>query len=227
MDDMLRGRQPRMATFYREMRLRLGLLVDDDGSPTGGEWSFDQQNRRPPPKSRDLGAPPPWLPPAADPLDVALRKEFAGLPETGAGGERVMAATAEPTVPCNNDLLAGNFIDEGPQIRLIDYEYSGNNEASFELGNIWSESTLPDELLEVLVHSYWEGVSSQELAAKVARARLWGLMSKYGWTLWASISASISPIDFDYWGWGMEKYERAVAEFDGGEFERFVGVLTH
>lgn len=137
-----------------------------------------------------------------------------------------MAASPEPTVPCNNDLLAGNFIDEGPRIRLIDYEYSGNNEASFELGNIWSESTLPDELLEVLVHSYWTGLSSQELAAKVARARLWGLMSKYGWTLWASISASISPIDFDYWGWGMEKYERAVAEFDGPELGNLLDVLT-
>lgn len=137
-----------------------------------------------------------------------------------------MAQSPEPTVPCNNDLLAGNFIDEGPRIRLIDYEYSGNNEASFELGNIWSESTLPDELLEVLVHSYWEGLSAQELAAKVARARLWGLMSKYGWTLWASISASISPIDFDYWGWGMEKYDRAVAEFDGPEIDRLLDVLT-
>ena len=137
-----------------------------------------------------------------------------------------MAASPEPTVPCNNDLLAGNFIDEGPRIRLIDYEYSGNNEASFELGNIWSESTLPDELLEVLVHSYWKDLSSQELAAKVARARLWGLMSKYGWTLWASISASISPIDFDYWGWGMEKYERAMAEFDGPELGNLLDVLT-
>jgi thiamine kinase-like enzyme len=140
---------------------------------------------------------------------------------------RVMAASPEVTVPCNNDLLAGNFIDEGQRIRLIDYEYSGNNEASFELGNIWSESTLPDELLEVLVHAYWQGLGEQALEAKVARARLWGLMSKYGWTLWASISASISPIDFDYWGWGMEKYERAVAEFDGPEFERLVGVLTN
>jgi thiamine kinase-like enzyme len=140
---------------------------------------------------------------------------------------QAMSATAEPTVPCNNDLLAGNFIDEGPRIRLIDYEYSGNNEASFELGNIWSESTLPDDLLEVLVHSYWEGIAPALLEAKVARARLWGLMSKYGWTLWASISASISPIDFDYWGWGMEKYERAVAEFDGPEFERLVDVLTN
>lgn len=139
---------------------------------------------------------------------------------------QTMSATAEPTVPCNNDLLAGNFIDEGSQIRLIDYEYSGNNEASFELGNIWSESTLPDDLLEVLVHSYWEGLSPEQLERKVARARLWGLMSKYGWTLWASISASISPIDFDYWGWGMEKYERAMAEFDGPEFDHLVAVLT-
>lgn len=139
---------------------------------------------------------------------------------------RAMAASPEARVPCNNDLLAGNFIDEGSRIRLIDYEYSGNNEASFELGNIWSESTLPDDLLEVLVHSYWGDLGQAALEAKVARARLWGLMSKYGWTLWASISASISPIDFDYWGWGMEKYERAVAEFDGPDLPRLLDVLT-
>ena len=43
------------------------------------------------------------------------------------------------TVPCNNDLLAANFIDDGERIWLIDYEYSGNNDACFELGNIWGE----------------------------------------------------------------------------------------
>ena len=124
----------------------------------------------------------------------------------------------EGTVPCNNDLLAANFIDEGDRIRLIDYEYSGNNEASFELGNIWSEATLPPERLEELVGAYW-GTASP---ARVARARLWALMSKYGWTLWASIQDAISPIDFDYWGWGMEKYDRAVAEFDGPAFGRWL-----
>ena len=51
-------------------------------------------------------------------------------------------------MPCNNDLLAENFIDDGERLRLIDYEYSGNNEASFELGNIWSESGLSLEQLE-------------------------------------------------------------------------------
>ena len=43
-------------------------------------------------------------------------------------------------------------------------------------------------------------------------------MSKYGWTLWASIQDGVSSIDFDFWGWGMEKYDRAVAEFDSKEF---------
>ena len=122
-----------------------------------------------------------------------------------------MSRHVETRVPCHNDLLAGNILDAGERLWLIDYEYSGMNEASFELGNVWSEAALPDEALPELVESYW----GRATAARVARARLWALMSKYGWTLWASIQDGISPLDFDYWGWGMEKYERARAEFAG------------
>ena len=38
----------------------------------------------------------------------------------------------------------------------------------------------------------------------------------------ASIQQAVSPIDFDYWSWGMEKYERAVAEFDGRGLETWL-----
>ena len=131
---------------------------------------------------------------------------------------RALAAHPEAPVPCNNDLLAENFIDAGDHLWLIDYEYSGNNEPSFELGNIWSESGLSLGQLEELVAAYY----GEQLPAKVARARLWGLMSKYGWTLWASIQDGVSTIDFDFWAWGMEKYERAVAEFDGPDFPRLL-----
>ena len=132
--------------------------------------------------------------------------------------EEAMAVRDEGTVPCNNDLLAENFIDVGDGFRLIDYEYSGNNDACFELGNVWSESNLSLEQLDELVSHYY----GRPLANKVARARLWGLMSKYGWTLWASIQDGVSDIDFDFWGWGMEKYERAVLEFEGPDFERLL-----
>ena len=41
-----------METFYRTMRLRTGLLMDD-GKPAGGQWNYDAQNRKRLP--RDLG----------------------------------------------------------------------------------------------------------------------------------------------------------------------------
>ena len=132
--------------------------------------------------------------------------------------EAAMAVRDEGTVPCNNDLLAENFIDTGGTFRLIDYEYSGMNDACFELGNLWSESNLSlDQLDELVTHYY-----GRRLRNRIARARLWGLMSKYGWTLWASIQDGVSDIDFDFWSWGMEKYERAVAEFDSPDFDRLL-----
>ncbi len=132
--------------------------------------------------------------------------------------EQAMRVRREPTVPCNNDLLAENFIDVGGELRLIDYEYSGNNEPSFELGNVWSESNLSLVQLEELVARYY----GRPLHNKVARARAWGLMSKYGWTLWGSIQVGISDLDFDFWGWAMEKYDRAVEEFDGPAFKQLL-----
>jgi thiamine kinase-like enzyme len=122
------------------------------------------------------------------------------------------------TVPCHNDLLAENFLacDDGcggERVRIIDYEYAGNNDPCFELGNIWSEATLPPRLLDVLVTAYFGGPRP----AQLARARLFGLVAKYGWMLWAAIQDGSSPLDFDFWSWGLQKYERAVAEFDGSE----------
>ncbi len=125
-------------------------------------------------------------------------------------------------VPCNNDLLAANFIDDGRTVSIIDYEYSGNNDPYFELGNLWSECHLDSEQLEELVVAY-DGSSSR---SHLARARLWALMSQYGWTLWASIQDSTSTIDFDFWSWGMEKYERAEATFGHRDLERLLDDVT-
>jgi len=133
-----------------------------------------------------------------------------------------LAVLDPPTVPCHNDLLAGNFIDDGEKIWIIDYEYGGNNDPCFELGNIWSEADLSLDHLDELITAY----DGRLLRHRVARARLWGLLSKYGWTLWASIQDAESDFDFDFWAWGMEKYDRAEAEFGGPDFERLLVEAT-
>ena len=129
-----------------------------------------------------------------------------------------LAVRPQATVPCNNDLLAANILDAGDRLWLIDYEYSGNNDPFFEIGNLWSEAAGTPEDLGRLVAAYVGHPST----ALTARARLWGLMSKYGWMLWASIQDGASDLDFDFWSWGMEKYDRAVAEFDGPDFGRLL-----
>jgi hypothetical protein len=51
---------------------------------------------------------------------------------------------------------------------------------------------------------------------------MWGLMSKYGWTLWGVIQHNLSDIDFDFWAWLMDKHDRAALEFDGPDFDRLI-----
>ncbi|OJX12781.1 MAG: cryptochrome/photolyase family protein [Caedibacter sp. 37-49] len=43
-------RQLRMEYFYRDMRKKYELLIEQDGEPTGGRWNFDKENRKSPPR---------------------------------------------------------------------------------------------------------------------------------------------------------------------------------
>ena len=125
-----------------------------------------------------------------------------------------LAVKADAPVPCNNDLLAGNFVDDGAKLWLIDYEYSGNNDACFELGNTSTECDLDDGQVEELVEAYF----SVPLRNKLARVRLQALVSAYGWALWGAIQASASSLDFDFRSWGQERFEKAARGFSADWF---------
>jgi len=119
--------------------------------------------------------------------------------------ERAMQARESPLVPCNNDLLAANYIDTPDGFRIIDYEYSGMNEPSFELGNAMAEAGLGEEALTELCIAYY----GRHDDALVARAELWGWLARYGWTLWGMIQDGTSSLEFDFWEWSMVKFEPA------------------
>ena len=131
--------------------------------------------------------------------------------------ERAFAAHPVTPVACHNDLVAENLIDTPAGLRLIDYEYSGNNDPCSDLGDAWSESHLTVEQLEQLVGHYF----GEPDPARVARARLWALMSKYGWTLWAALRHNAAP-NPELMAWGLGLYAEAAAEFEDDEFERLL-----
>jgi len=139
----------------------------------------------------------------------------------GADFLRIQAALGArplPTVPCNNDLLAGNIVDDGERLWLIDYDYAGNNDAYFELGNSWTECELDEDHLAELVNAY----VGHEAPALIARARLQATVSRYGWSLWGFIQAATNDDDFDFYGWGQERFDKAVADFRAPEFDTWL-----
>lgn len=130
----------------------------------------------------------------------------------------VLAANPVQTVPCNNDLLAGNIVDDGKRIWLIDYDYAGNNDPFFELGNTWTECELDECHLAELVTMY----VGREDPALIARTRLQATVSRYGWSLWGFIQAATSEDDFDFRGWGQHRFDKAVVDFRGPHFDTWL-----
>jgi len=135
--------------------------------------------------------------------------------------EKAMSASPIETVPCNNDLLAENYIDDGQMLRLIDYEYSGNNDPTFELGNTCQELGYSEDQIQQLCEAYFGELS----AAMLARMKLNMIMSDVGWGLWAAIQDKISSIDYDFWGWALERWGRAVEKMDSDQFEGWLEVV--
>jgi thiamine kinase-like enzyme len=124
--------------------------------------------------------------------------------------EEVVERGALPAVPCHNDLLCENFIDDGIALRIVDYELSGNNDPCFDLGNTAQEGEFDQDLRAALCAAYFGQENSQQLA----RMNLFALMSDVGWTLWGAIQAKISAVDFDFRGYYNMRWERATEVLD-------------
>lgn len=153
-----------------------------------------------------------------DEHEVTIPERFRDRLPQVAAIEHAFAANPVETVPCHNDLLAENYIDDGRQLWIVDFEYSGNNDPCFELGDTAQECGFDEDLRATLCEAYFGGFRPDRLA----RMNLQALMADVGWTLWAAIQAEISSIDYDFWGWAIERWDRAVSIFDSGDFSRWL-----
>ena len=158
--------------------------------------------------------------------DVTIPAGFSdGLPLVGRV-ETALAARPLASRPCHNDLLAENYLDDGRRLWIVDYEYSGNNDPTFELGNTCQELGFDEARVAELCRAYFEPADSATLDRMLARMQLQMIMSDVGWTLWAAIQARISPIDYDFRGWAEERWGRASSGLASPDFEARLGAVV-
>jgi thiamine kinase-like enzyme len=157
-----------------------------------------------------------------DERDVRIPDSFRDQLDEIGEIERALGARPLPSLPCHNDLLAENYIDDGEQLWIVDFEYSGNNDPTFELGDTAQESAFDADLRAILCEAYF----GEATPALLARMDLQAVMADVGWTLWAAIQAEISTIDFDFWGWAVERWDRALAVFGSEDFGRLLAAAS-
>jgi thiamine kinase-like enzyme len=146
-----------------------------------------------------------------DYLDV-LQKKDAPLPDgyrdVKREAEAVRAALNAhplPIKPCHCDPLAENFLDNGQQVFVIDWEYAGNNDPMWDLGDVSVEAGFGAEQDEALLDAYFNGRAG---ANDRGRMVLYKAMCDLLWTLWGIIQhVNKNPAD-DFWAYAVHRFER-------------------
>ncbi|HQX17867.1 MAG TPA: choline/ethanolamine kinase family protein, partial [Anaerolineales bacterium] len=85
--------------------------------------------------------------------------------------------------PCHNDLLNGNFIDDGTRIRILDWEYAGMGDIFFDLGNFAVQHEFTVEQDDILLNAYFGDPTDSQRA----HLKLMKIMSDLREAMWAQV----------------------------------------
>ena len=105
----------------------------------------------------------------------------------------------------HNDLLAGNFIDDGRRLWLIDWDYAGFNSPLFDLANLASNNEYAEILEKQLLEMYYEKAVSPDLWKRYFAMKCASLLRE---AMWSMVSEIHSTIDFDYVQYTSENLDR-------------------
>jgi thiamine kinase-like enzyme len=95
----------------------------------------------------------------------------------------------------HNDMLAGNLIDDGDRLWLIDWDYAGFNSPLFDLANLSCNNDFDAELDRALLERYFGCPPDAARTRAFLAMRCASAMRE---TLWAVVSQQVSTIAFDY-----------------------------
>jgi thiamine kinase-like enzyme len=108
----------------------------------------------------------------------------------------------------HNDLLCGNFLDDGTRLWLIDFDYAGFNSPLFDLGGLASNNGLSPDQEEAMLESYFETPVTDDLRQRYLAMKCASLLRE---TMWSMVSEITSDIDFDYAAYTAENLARFTA----------------
>lgn len=127
------------------------------------------------------------------------------------------------TVPCHNDTVPENFvIDDNGKVYLIDWEYSGMNDPSWDVAAYILESRLDEEAIQTLMNEYYGKWPSAEELIKI---KAFMVAQDLLWTVWALVRHYNGEDFLDYCNIRYERFRKnlkAITKSSGYEISEMV-----
>ena len=105
----------------------------------------------------------------------------------------------------HNDLLPGNFLDDGSRLWIIDWEYAGFNTPLFDLGGLASNCGFSQKEEIHLLENYFDKKIDDKLLLQYHSLKCASLLRE---TMWSMVAELISKIDFDYKNYTQENLSK-------------------
>ena len=131
-----------------------------------------------------------------------------GYSEVQKNAEAVRAALGMHPLPrtaCHCDPMVENCIDNGDRVFIIDFEYAGNNDPMWDLGDLSVEGHFSAEQDRIFLNAYF---GHEPDPFDHGRMVMYKAMCDLLWTLWGVVQhANKNPVD-DFWSYAVGRLDR-------------------
>jgi thiamine kinase-like enzyme len=160
-----------------------------------------------------------------------LRQKDAPLPEGYEQAQveaevirKTLKDTCKERVSCHNDPAPENLVDTGKRAYIIDWEFGGNNDPFWDLGDFSVEADFTDEQDKVFLEAYFDREPTE---AEFARMALQKSLVFLLWTLWGvlqEVNKNPRPAyEFaSYWDYAMNRFTRCQEIMNSENFPRYL-----
>ncbi len=147
--------------------------------------------------------------------NAPIPQDYRALEEEAQAVRRALCRWPLPTAPCHCDPLYENFLDTGERMYIIDFEYAGNTDPMWDLGDLSVEGEFtPEQDRELMLAYFGQEPPRFEWARMVMHKALCDLL----WSLWGVVQhINENPAD-DFWAYAEARLARCRRLMETAEF---------
>ncbi|WP_260074130.1 choline/ethanolamine kinase family protein [Phaeobacter inhibens] len=155
--------------------------------------------------------------------DASLPEGYAEVVAEAAPIRELLRNKPGTLVPSHCDPLCENFLDDGRRMWIVDFEYSGMNDALWDLGDLSVEACMTTVQEQEMLTAYFGAPPS---AAQYGRMVIYKAMCDLLWTLWGLIQHADGNPAEDFWAYATRRFDRCKALMLGPSFAEHLAAVA-